>query len=216
MDPSHAKRYSPVEIERIAAELLNNAHPGGVEPPIEIDLLVERHPRVDNLIPAPFEGRFNVDAVVVCKADTDTYDIFFDEKAVFGRISFSIAHEFGHVILHDALCKDCHTIEAMLDLHSRLRKSSYYDHIEHDAHAFAGAILMPCGCLSRDAARVYQGLVEQHGFKGELIRSEFCPALAIRYKVTNAAMRVRLDRLGLQRQIQHAIEHKLPMLDLAR
>jgi Zn-dependent peptidase ImmA (M78 family) len=212
VDPSCARTYTPPEVERAAAEVLNKAYPGGIKPPIEIDILVERHPLVDDLIPARL-GLFNVDASLVCKPDTNRFDIFFNEDAVFGRISFSIAHEFGHVVLHSDLCKDCHSVKDVMALHARLRQSACYDHIEREANRFAGAILMPGGSLTRDTKVVYQHLAEQHGFGGELIQSHLCPALAKRYKVTNYAMDVRLSQLNLHKQVQRAIQHKFTMLD---
>ena len=140
MDPSHARKYTKNEIEGIVADLLNAAYPHGVSPPIKIDLLVEQHPEVDELIPVDFRD-FDIDALLVCKPDTKTFDILFDENAVRGRISFSIAHEFGHAVLHGEICRECHTIQDAVDLHMRLR--NHFTRIEADAQYFASAILMP-------------------------------------------------------------------------
>ncbi len=212
MDPAHAKKYKKAEIEGIVAGILNDAYPNGVEPPINIDLLVERHESVDAIIAADLEQHYGVDAVLVCKADTRTFDIFFDENAVRGRISFSIAHEFGHAVLHRELCLDCHTVEDVLAMRSRL--INHYTVIEADAQYFASAILMPRRCLQKDAVMVYGRLVQEYGLDGPLIQSKICPALASRYQVTVPAMNIRMDRLNLQRQITQAIIGRFTTLDI--
>lgn len=212
MDPARARKYKREEIEGIVAGILNDAYPNGVEPPINIDLLVERHESVDAIIAADLEQYYGVDAVLVCKADTQTFDIFFDENAVRGRISFSIAHEFGHAVLHRELCLDCHTIEDVLAMRSRL--VNHYTAIEADAQYFASAILMPRRCLQKDAAMVYGRLVQEHGLDGPLIQSKVCPTLASRYQVTVPAMKVRMDRLGLQRQVIQALTGRFTTLDI--
>jgi Zn-dependent peptidase ImmA (M78 family) len=193
------------------AGILNDAYPNGVEPPINIDLLVERHESVDAIIAADLE-QFGVDAVLVCKADTRTFDIFFDENSVRGRISFSIAHEFGHAVLHRELCLDCRTIEDVLTMRSRL--VNHYTAIEADAQYFASAILMPRRCLQRDTAIVYGRLVQEHGLDGPLIQSKVCPTLANRYQVTVPAMKIRMDRLGLQRQVTQSLIGRFTTLDI--
>lgn len=212
MDPSHARKYGPAEIESIAAQELNKAYPQGVTPAIEIDLLVERSSFVGDLIPAQL-SKWDVDAALVCRPGTDTFDIFFNEDAVFGRISFSIAHEFGHAMLHRDLCKDCHTPTAVVELHNHIRKGGY-QRIENDANRFAAAILMPRGCLSRDTKIIYQSLAEQYKCDGEIILSRLCPTLAKRYEVTNSAMSVRLAQLGIDNEIQLAIASKFSTLEI--
>lgn len=211
MDPSHARKYTKNEIEGIVADLLNAAYPHGVSPPIKIDLLVEQHPEVDELIPVDFRD-FDIDALLVCKPDTKTFDILFDENAVRGRISFSIAHEFGHAVLHGEICRECHTIQDAVDLHMRLR--NHFTRIEADAQYIASAILMPRRSLHRDAAAVYSTLVREYGRNVQLIQSKVCPALASRYRVTAPAMKIRLERLGLQDEITHALAHGFTSLDI--
>jgi len=212
VDPSHAKRYEKREIEGITAELLNNAYPAGIEVPIDIDLLVQQHPRIDDIIPADLEQRFKVAAALIYKPASQTFDIFFDENTVPGRVSFSIAHEFGHVVLHHEVCKGCCTLEAAIELRARLKKS--YSRMEADAEYFARSILMPRGKLQRDTATIYAHLVQSWGFDGGLIQSKLCPTLATRYKVSNPAMEIRMEQLGLHKTIRAAFQQKFDALEI--
>ncbi len=212
MDPSHARKYEKPEIEGIAAQLLNNAYPQGIEVPIDIDLLVQEHPRIDDIIPADLEEPFKVSAALVYKPTNCTFDIFFDENASPGRVSFSIGHEFGHVVLHGEVCDACHTLEAAIDLRTRLKR--YYSRMEADADYFARSILMPRGRLEQDTSMVYDHLVQSFGYDGQIIQSKLCPSLATRYKVSNRAMEIRFQELMLQKKITHAIQHGFNGLDI--
>ena len=212
VDPSHAKRYAKPEIERIAAELLNIAYPDGIEAPIDIDLLVQQHPNIDDIIPADLEDRFRVAAAMVFKPASRTFDIFFDENTVPGRASFSIAHEFGHVVLHHNVCDGCDTLEAAIELKARLKRS--YSRMEADAEYFARSILMPRGRLEQDAGIVYSYLVKSWGCDGELVQSKLCPTLAARYKVSNRAMDIRMEELGLHKRIRTALRQNFDALEI--
>jgi hypothetical protein len=212
VDPSHARKYLKPQIEGIAAELLNRAHPEGIEIPIDIDLLVQQHPRIDDLIPANLEDRFKVAAALVYKPGTCAFDIFFDENTVPGRVSFSIAHEFGHVVLHSEVCDTCHTLEAAIELRARLKK--HYVRMEADAEYFARCILMPRGKLERDTGVIYSHLARSFGCDGQIIQSKLCPSLATRYKVSNKAMEIRLQELMLHKRITLAIQHGFDGLDI--
>lgn len=212
VDPSHAKRYEKREIEGITAGLLSSAYPDGIEVPIDIDLLVQQHPRIDDIIPADLEQRFRVAAALIYKPASQTFDIFFDENTVPGRVSFSIAHEFGHVVLHHEVCNGCHTLEAAIELKARLKKS--YSGMEADAEYFARSILMPRGKLERDTAIVYSHLVRLCEYDRELVQSKLCPTLATRYKVSNRAMEIRIEELGLHKKIIEALQQKFDGLEI--
>ncbi len=212
MDPSHARKYEKPQIEGIAAEILNCAYPKGIEVPIDIDLLVQQHPRIDHIIAADLEERFRAAAVLVYKPVRRMFDIFFDENTSSGRVSFSIAHEFGHVVLHAEVCDACQTLEAAIELRTRLKK--HYTRMEGDADYFARSILMPRGRLEGDTATIYNHLVQSFGCDGQIIRSKLCPSLATRYRVSNRAMEIRFWELTLHKRIAHAIQQGFDGLDI--
>lgn len=216
VDPSHAKKYTRSEIEQIGARLLGQVYPGGVIIPIDVDLLVEQHPKIDDIIPAELlEDQFGVAAALVYKPASCTFDIFVDEDTYSrqrGRASFSIAHEFGHVVLHADVCNICNTLQATLELRTRLKKS--YSRMEQDADDFAAAMLMPRLKVQQDAMSLYEGLVGLYGHDVTLIPHKLSLGLASEYKVSVPAMKVRLDHLGLQRQVMAALQAKFSCLDL--
>lgn len=216
MDPSHARKYSKSEIEQIVAGLLNQAYPKGVTLPIDVDLIVQQHPRIDDIVPAELlEDQFGVAAALVYKPATCAFDILVDEDTYTrqrGRSSFSIAHEFGHVVLHADVCSICHTMEATLEMRARLKKS--YSRMEQDADDFAAALLMPRSKVQQHTVSLYEGLVGLYGYNVTLIPHKLSLDLATEYGVSVPAMKVRLEHLGLQRHVMAALQAKFPYLDL--
>jgi hypothetical protein len=216
VDPSHAKKYAKSEIEQTVAGLLNQAYPKGITTPIDIDLLVQKHPLIDDIIPAELlEEKFSAAAVLVYKPASHTFDIFVDEDTYArqpGRASFSIAHEFGHIVLHQDVCTACDTLQAALELRARLQKS--YSRMEQDADYFAAALLMPQSKLRRDTLDVYEGLVNLYGYDVSLIPHKLASGLAGEYRVSIREMEVRLDHLDLKDQVMKALRSKFPYLDL--
>jgi hypothetical protein len=99
-----------------------------------------------------------------------------------GRRNFTIAHELGHWHLHRADGSDVHTRFCRSDdVGGDVRAVRDAAHIEREANRFAAALLMP-EALVRDQAAQLRLHVS---------------VLAERFGVSNLAMRVRLDSLGL-------------------
>lgn len=214
MDPSHARRYTNAEIDRIVVHILAEAYPEGIRIPIDIDRLVYRHKLIDDIAPAEFlEDKFNVAAVLISKLD-GRFDILVDEETFDShrfRANSSIAHEFGHVVLHSQVCSNCRTVEDAIALRRRIKNS--YDFIERNANYFAGAILMPLRTLPEDTARVYEALVKSFGCDADLIPDKLCSTLARRYEVSLQPMTIRLRELNLSKKIMVALRSAGPYLD---
>jgi len=214
MDPSHARRYTNPEIERIVSLILADAYSEGIEIPIDIDRLVYRHDQVDDIASGGLlEDKFRVAAVLISKPN-DRFDILVDEETFDShryRANFSIAHEFGHIVLHSQVCCNCRTVKDAIALRRRIEKS--YDFIERNANYFAGAILMPLRTLPEDAARVYEALVKNFGYEIDLIPDKLCSTLARRYEVSLQPMSIRLKELNLSRKILVALRSCSPYLD---
>lgn len=214
MDPSHATRYTHAEIERRVADILAGAFPRGIRIPIDIDRLVERHDLVDDIISAELlEDKFNVAAVLISKVNSH-FDIMVDEDAFNtyrSRANFSIAHEFGHVVLHSQVCSRCRTIEDAIVLRERIKNA--YNFIERNANYFAGAILVPLRTVPEDTARIYEALVKDIGYDTNLIPDKLCSTLAQRYEVNFQPMEIRLRELNLNGKILAALRSGSPYLD---
>ncbi|MDI6448868.1 ImmA/IrrE family metallo-endopeptidase [Anaerobaca lacustris] len=212
MDPSHAKKYKRSEIEGIVDALLGEGYPDGICVPIDIDVLAQQHPRVDDIVPAELEERFNVAAVLLYKPTCRRFDIFFDENTPRGRTSFSIAHEFAHVVLHGEVCTVCETLDAAIELRTRLQRR--YTQMEIDADYFARSILMPRNRVLQDTAQLYEGLFKLYGCDPMLIQTKLCPHMARQYGVSNRAMEIRLELLGLRKAVAEALQHKFSTIDI--
>jgi len=214
MDPSHGRRYSKRDIEVAACDILKKQYPTTLSRPIDIDRIVYNHGGVDDIRPIPLlEDRFRVAAVLYVK-ENGKADILVDEDTLdfqHARASFSIAHEFGHIVLHKEVWSRCKTIEDSLTLHQRINRS--YKFIEGAANRFAGAILVPVSLLSKDIQDIYAGLVKIYGFDGDLICHKMYSDLAKGYGVSPETMRIRISVLDLQKKIELALRYKLQYLE---
>ena len=101
------------------------------------------------------------------------------------RQRFTLAHELGHVQLHhDALKRAVHVDCGSLRRDALAAEG--VDPIEIEANAFAAELLMPTKLLASALG----------GRSVDLEDDEAITALAKRFRVSNAAMRYRLDSLG--------------------
>lgn len=99
------------------------------------------------------------------------------------RQRFTIAHEFGHVVLHADMT--AHSDESFRVKYRDERSSLGSDVEEMEANFFAAALLMPKALLDRDHAQEYVDIDD----------SEACTPLARRYQVSQQAMGIRLMNL---------------------
>ena len=214
MDPSHARRYENPEIEVIVARILSEAYCAGIRIPIDIDWLAEDNKLVDDIVPAELlQDQFKVAAALTSKPNGH-FDILVDEETFNShraRANFSIAHELGHIVLHSQICSNCRTIEDSIALKQRIKKA--YKFIERNANYFAGAILIPRRTIPEDTAKIYEVLVKNIGYDGNLIPDKLCSTLAQRYAVYVPPMKIRLKELNLQRKVQTALYSNSPYID---
>jgi Zn-dependent peptidase ImmA (M78 family) len=205
MDPSHAALYSNADIERAAITILQNSFPRGIEPYIDIDIVAEKQPLMDGFVFVPdINMKFGVDATIRNKSN-GKFEIVVDDNTNWGRTSFSIAHEIGHVVLHSALYLGCYTAEASIDLSHRIKKN--YPRIEREANYFAGAILIPYKTIFDDVSKVYEGILR--GYAGDIKWEDVIPmlhaALAKRYRISVQSMVIRLNQLHIDRKLDESV-----------
>lgn len=216
MEPSHLPTYSKAEIERIAAKKLQEAFSKSLFIPVDIDLVAEKQPVVEHIYLLPeLQKKFNVPAAITSKPSKKC-DIVLDANTCSfnrPRANFSVAHELGHIVLHEALYLNCNSIEESVELSKRLKTS--YARIEREANYFAGAILIPRKTIFNDAEKLYEGILK--GKAGvDLTWNGVMPminsALANRYQVSTQTMRIRLEQLEINRGIHEAIGSKLDFI----
>jgi hypothetical protein len=215
MDPSHARRYEKPEIEVRVARTLKEAYPDCVTIPIDIDLLIECHPRIDRIVPIPeLETKFAIAAVLIVKTD-GRFDILVDEETLDyqrSRASFSIAHELGHIVLHSEVFVGCKTVEDSIALGGRVKRA--YRFLEEAANYFAAAVLIPHKQILSDAAKLYEFLVKGGNYETRLDQDHVSATLARRYGVNPTPMKIRLEQLGITKKIQRSLLYRSPFLEL--
>lgn len=104
------------------------------------------------------------------------------------RQRFTIAHEIGHLVLHD---QEEVRIDRSFPLRFRSQHSSSAEDVEEiEANAFAASLLMPAALLRR----------EMHGLALDIEDEEQIRRLASRYQVSLQAMTYRLLNLSSWRK----------------
>ncbi len=205
MEPSHVETYTVADIERLADKTLRASFPRGIDPPIDIDLIAEKQPLIDEFgLLAEINSKFGVDAVIRSKRN-ERFDIIIDSNVCWGRASFSIAHEIGHIVLHPKLYSGCYTIKDSIELSRRIKRS--YARIERDANYFAGAILIPRKTIFDDVEKIYKGILQSYAkdIKWDRIIPMLHSALANRYRVSVQTMEIRLNQLRINQKLYESV-----------
>lgn len=102
------------------------------------------------------------------------------------RQRFTIAHEIGHIVLHAAqIGRDVHVDRGFTVLRRDTKSAQGTDALEIQANRFAAALLMPRAFLERSIAE--DGI--------EIDDEKAVPSLARTYRVSEAAMQIRLASL---------------------
>jgi len=102
------------------------------------------------------------------------------------RRRFSIAHEIGHLVLHD---EESLHVDAWTPFAYRTDKSSEgTDPREIEANQFAAELLMPEPWVRRDVGQIT-----------DMIAEDVVERMAELYQVSTQAMTLRLHRLDLNR-----------------
>lgn len=166
-------RYS--RIQREVSTLLDNAH--ALNPPVPLE-------KVADMLGAKIVySKFNGEISGLLARRGDEIVIGVEKTHPPARQRFTIAHEIGHLVMHDL--GDLHVDKEFL---VRLRSpisSEAVDVDEIEANAFAAALLMPESILRNDVKQLSVDFEDQRQVK----------TLADRYGVSAQAMTFRLLNL---------------------
>ena len=111
--------------------------------------------------------------------------IRYNSKDMPARQRFTIAHEIGHFLLHSR--SQSLFIEKLEKVMYRNMESSTGELLkEREANAFAAALLMPKRLVEETVAELSENEFE-----------DFIHSLAVRFKVSDNAMGIRLSNMGL-------------------
>jgi len=175
-----------IEVERTASEILRSN--GCMTIPVDVE-------KVAQALGAQVHRRAFEDQVSgVLAIQQDEKHILINEAHHRNRQRFSIAHELGHLVLHDTK-KDRLFIDTHLRVYQRVGapSSSVYTspgsvtspEEEREANWFAASLLMP------------RALLEQAAVQHELTDEAGVAALATVFGVSEQAMSIRLQQLDL-------------------
>lgn len=104
------------------------------------------------------------------------------------RRRFTVAHELGHYFLHSSQSTHVDDIDTAEIVMYRNQESSQATHMrEIEANQFAAELLMPERMVAEDLQ------LQREGNKG---MSEIVGDLAAQYQVSQAAMTIRLSKIG--------------------
>lgn len=138
-------RYEDIVIA--AQTFLGERHPAGTIP-VPIEEIIDLQYEID-IVPTPGLHRsFDIDAFVTADLQTIYVDEFVYESRP-GRYRFSLAHEMGHIVLHQELFKQMQfqTIQEWKQTITTIPEREY-SFIEWHAYAFGGLVLVPPNALA--------------------------------------------------------------------
>jgi len=130
---------------------------GSMALPVPIEAIVDNQFRI-NIVPAPgIRENADVDGVL----SRDFKDIWIDESVYESnphRFRFTLAHEIGHMILHEDIYKELH-FDSFADWKSRVPNQfddQQYGYFESQANSFAGLILVPAPVLKNTFPKAWE------------------------------------------------------------
>ena len=169
------------KVEDKATQLL--ADMGILEIPIPIEMIARN--LNTHVSYEPFDG----DLSGVLYKDKEDTIIGVNSSHPLTRQRFTIAHEIGHLILHEP---DTVHIDKNFRLHFRNELSSQATDIrEIEANAFAAAILMPANLLRSKFDDVIREGIDIDSGTDEI------SSLAREFQVSSQALMIRLSKLGM-------------------
>lgn len=168
---------------KVARLVLKRA--GITKPPVPVEEFARRKGAIVRYV--PFEER-NVSGLLYCGADGRRI-IGVNSIHAPTRQRFTIAHELGHLYLHDMV--DVHVDESFRVAFREQLSEEGTDPQEIEANQFAAELLMPADFLKRDA--------RQWAVDMDMDMDEVLQKLARRYRVSTLAMSIRLGSQAVLR-----------------
>ncbi len=190
---------SKVDINR-KADTAREQFWGKNELPVDIDLVIEKAGL--NIIPLILPDKYDaylksdLTGIVINKRRSE-------DPRYEGRLRFSLAHEFGHYILHADLIKTIgfQSIEEYVDFFTTIPEEQY-DYFEYQANAFGGRLLVPYPALCIEVNKAIK-TIQEYGIDYKIredpdgVLASICPQLCKSFYVSQQCIewRVRNEKL---------------------
>jgi len=202
----YASRWDDEKIDHKAREFLDD-HPTYNKIPIEIESIIDIDLKMD-IVPLPglkklFDGA--TDAFLSVDFSTIWVDDFISENRE-NRYRFTLAHEIGHMILHPEVYKTLDYSSLTTAKNTILAINKLYPTFDSQADEFAGRVLAPRKELQyvfdkfqkKAEERVLEEIPELDLINKveyqEAVKIVLIPGIARKFKISEAAMGVRLKK----------------------
>lgn len=178
--------------------------------PVEIEKILDNELK-KNIIPFPNLKRvFNIYSLTL----SNLHDIYIDQYCydyLEPQYRFSLAHEFGHILLHADIYRNHNfkNIESYNDFIASFDEREY-SIFEHHANCFAGHLLVPTEILKKQFYLKSASIISfiQRRFKGkrrddyiELALDIIATNLKPIFNVHESPLKIRIQKEGLDKKI---------------
>lgn len=137
-----------ISVEKIneIAEQFRGEYWRGKELPVNVEEIAEFDFNLDFILLDDIFNKYEIDAFISADLKTLTIDKgIYNNPGLSGRLRFSIAHELGHIILHEKIYRRYFNFESVAEWIESIEKipEEQYSWFEYQAYEFAGRLLVP-------------------------------------------------------------------------
>jgi hypothetical protein len=214
MIPEGLISYSPMELERMAAEDLRRRPRLDFEAPINLEFLLQDTENVNVELMHGLRVDHQVEGCVCKQYMTKQITVFIDSRVYAGpwaEYNEVLGEEYAHIRLHAALFNDVKACVDSVESFVELQRDPQWHRYEGDARRFSAAIRMPPKLVLNAAADAYEGIVSEFGFSdAAAIENRLRHRLAQKFRVTLGAMRSRLTEgpCDIRNQLLNSIQSR--------
>lgn len=208
-------KYTDIELENVAASFLGAHYGAAVRIPVDVDWLLAKLGVGLDDFPALRDNYF-VEGCVVRNTQTGKLTVYIDEKVMgnesaqgIARYRTTVAEELAHILIHRELIEQVDSADKFRQLHNQLQDAK----VERNAKRLAAALLMPRESVWEAAGREYVYWVQRQGTdEREALKLMMCGSLFHTFRVSHAAMNMRLKELKVYDAIEDAAYKGRPRL----
>lgn len=189
INSNNIPKYSSSDYDRLTQGLLSSI---GTALPIDVDLLVEKM-GID-IFPCPGIKQISATDAFLCKKEKL---IYVEQNIPNVRMRFSIAHELGHLIMHEKVFDDLNfnSIEEWKEVIKNI-DGWLWGTLERQADKFAGKLLAPKNLIIQNIANYREDILKakkELGNEYEPLNEYLAIPLSKVFLVSEWCMKIRLQ-----------------------